>query len=178
MDTLSADCHLYIFVVKSLMNYEAGPLWSNNVKDKAKEMTSFTLTYSGLSNLFVSWFVLHWGLSIMQSWFIQVSGGNLTIYILQTIRAKFSHIQTELPKTPDSGPDIWSLYDYHYKLLYEGECYTRFVGQDQLNRLCHKTAPMPIHLYVLIVFGMGLVVYRRVHRAHNFGNFCVPKFGK
>ncbi len=45
-------------------------------------------------------------------------------------------------------------------------------------RLCHKTAPMPIHPYVLIAFGMGLVVHRIVHRAHNFGNFCVPKFGK
>ena len=37
------------------------------------------------------------------------------------------------------------------------------------HRLCHKTAPMPIHLYVFIAFGMGLVVHRRVHQAHNFG---------
>ncbi len=39
---------------------------------------------------------------------------------------------------------------------------------SDVNRLCHKTAPMPIHLYVLIAFGMGLVVHRRVHGAHNF----------
>ena len=39
--------------------------------------------------------------------------------------------------------------------------------QVAIYRLCHKTAPMPIHLYVLIAFGMGLVVHRRVHQAHN-----------
>ena len=36
-----------------------------------------------------------------------------------------------------------------------------------LYRLCHKIAPMPIHLHVLIAFGMGLVVHRRVHQAQN-----------
>ena len=40
-------------------------------------------------------------------------------------------------------------------------------------RLCHTTAPMPIHLYVLIAFGMGLVVHGRVDRAHKRGSIGI-----
>ncbi len=45
----------------------------------------------------------------------------------------------------------------------------KFLMQGVINKLCHTTAPtpMPIHLYVLIAFGMGLVVHHRVDRAHN-----------